>query len=167
MMPSLHPVFHILLWIGTLTASAKLKFIPPGGTKVPITLQTLVIHLLSYYEPPLIAIAVIAIYVGLITLLNLPLGASVVRKVTYGYLVGFIFAVAVSSTLLHSSTFTIGDNLLLKQFGVFILADAIILLCGASWYYLQTGAGLKHSVYPFLIGDLVKCLAALFITTVL
>lgn len=165
-MLSLHPIFSILLWIGTLTASAKLKFIPPGGTMVPITLQTLVIHLLSYYEPPLIATTVIAIYVGLITLLSVPLGTSV-GKNTYGYLIGFIFAVAMSSTLLHSSTFIFSDNLLLKQLGVFVLADTVILLCGASFYYSRTGVGLQHSVYPFLIGDLVKCLAALFITTVL
>lgn len=165
-MLSFHPLFSILFWIGILTASAKFKFIPFGGTTVPITLQTLVIHLLSYYELPLVAITAITSYVGFITLLHIPLGASV-GKNTYGYLFGFTFAITISSILLHSSIFTFGNNLLLKRFGVFILADATILVCGASFYYFRTGIGFQHSVYPFLIGDLVKCLTALFVTAIL
>ena len=162
---SLHSFFSILLWIRTLTASTKFNYIPLGGTTVPITLQTLIPHLLSYNKPPLVAIISIAIYVGLFILLHAPLGASE-GKNTYGYLIGFIFAVTMSTILLHSSVFAFGDKLLLKRFEVFILADAMILLCGASVYYFQTGFGLQRSAYPFLTGDLVKCSIALFLTAV-
>ncbi len=65
-MITLTMVLHTLFWIFLITISARLSFLQPGGTKVPITGQTLMINMLAYYEEPLKAFIIITIYVILV-----------------------------------------------------------------------------------------------------
>jgi hypothetical protein len=38
---------------------------------------------------------------------------------------------------------------------------------GATVYWYDTGTGPEHSIYPFVIGDVIKIAAAVIITTVI
>jgi biotin transporter BioY len=166
-MITLATILHTLFWILLITISARLSFLPPGGTKVPITGQTLVINLLAYYEDPFKAFMTITIYVILV-LIGVPFGARKAKH-TQGYLVGFIISVSLLSYLFHlqdnhHSTFFI--SLLLQKLGTFFLGEIIVIFFGATVYWYYTGSGPEQSIYPFVIGDIIKIIAAIAITTV-
>jgi biotin transporter BioY len=69
----LHPVLWVLVGLSVLIASSKLKITLPYTT-VPITAQTLIIHLLSFYFRVPSAIIAVFFLVGVV--IGLPFGAS-------------------------------------------------------------------------------------------
>jgi len=140
--------FALLALIG----SSKLSVMPPGTT-VPITAQTLVIHLLAWYVNDAVLVAM----AFLLLTFFLPIGARG-AKFTKGYVVGFVVAEIVMKYLFGLLRLT--EDWTYAVMLIFGCGDIIILSLGASWYYKVTGRGLSASVWPFVRGDVVKLIIA-------
>lgn len=87
-------------------------------------------------------------------------GLDVAQLPTLGYLIGFIISSAIVGTLASRG----GTRKSLSTLAAFILGSAIIYLVGASWlaHVLDWNAStaFANGVRPFLIGDVIKALAA-------
>jgi biotin transporter BioY len=114
------------------------------------------------------AMTIISIYVILV-LAHVPCGAKH-SKHTQGYLFGFILSVMLSTFLLHCTDYH-GQptffNSFVQQVGIYFLANTVILIAGAMFYWHKTGFGPEHSVYPFVIGGAIKIVVAAAITSIL
>ncbi len=153
--------------VGVLVASARISvpFYP-----VPITMQTLAVLLVGGLLGPRLGVAAVTSYIALglagAPVFSSPLGLA---GPTGGYLVGFIPA-AYLMGLAGRRGWTKSTG----RFGVFsrvallvggaLVAEAAIYALGLPWLAFTTvkGAGTAVSVglVPFLLGDLVKTVAA-------
>ncbi|MBU4376112.1 MAG: biotin transporter BioY, partial [Candidatus Omnitrophica bacterium] len=83
---------------------------------------------------------------------------------TGGYLFGFICAAYVIGYFTESGVFE------KKSFSIFlamITGLVVVYLCGIAWLKLLLGANLKSALvmglYPFLLGEVIKVIAASYI----
>ncbi|MFA5396748.1 MAG: biotin transporter BioY [Methanomicrobiales archaeon] len=134
--------------------------IPP----VPVTLQTFFV-LLAAVVMGRSAVLPVSVYLLLGTL-NMPVfhnglaGIGVLLGPTGGYLIGFIPAVLVAGLAYEQ------DNRIIKAGGI-VAATLTIYLFGIAWMSYSTGMALAQAVVlglvPFIVGDLLKGIAAFMI----
>ncbi len=156
-----------------LTAQLTVPFWP-----VPLTAQTLAVLLIGTALGPVRGAGALALYV-LVGVLGLPVFAggahgSLLALTSGGYLVGFVVAAALVGWLARRAW----DRRLTGMLVAFLAGTATIYAVGLPWLYLSLqhlGAGVWHGamgfdtllgatlgagLMPFLLGDLVKAIAA-------
>lgn len=154
-------IFVILTTLGAFVR------IPLPFTPVPITLQTLFVLLcaaslgnrwgafaqLSYI---FLGIVGIPIFTGAGS------GLLYLFGPTGGYLFGFVLSAIFTGKFIRYA-----NGGFFSLFGLFCLADFIILACGVIWLKLLLGYPwirlLSIGFMPFFIGDLLKVIAATFV----
>ncbi|WP_457553728.1 biotin transporter BioY [Desulfobacula sp.] len=134
---------------------------------VPIVLQNMFVLLAGIILGPVWGLACVAIYL-LIGLAGLPVfanGTSGIGKLfgpTGGYLLGYLPAVFITAS--------ISKGLGKKMFSdiiAMVIGSGIVYAAGVPWLKIVTAMtyekALVVGMYPFLIGDLLKIIAAAFI----
>lgn len=158
----------IALAVALIAVSAWVT-IPIGP--IPLTLQMFAITLAILVLAPKQAIAAIACYL-LLGAIGVPVfsgmrgGIGVLAGPTGGFLIGYLFGVALASVVLALFRRRGFDNL-----AVSILAGVIFTLvaylCGWAQYMIVAHVGAAASfavtVAPFIVVDLVKIVAAAFV----
>jgi len=140
-----------------LLAQMKL-FIP--GNPIPLTGQVFAVLLAGVVLGSRFGALSQGLYVGL-GLAGVPWLAGITGMFTLGYLVGFVIAAAVIGWAVerYAETRNFRNLLALMMVGV-----GIIYALGALWFGYMTGYGvgtvLAMAVVPFVIGDVVKAIAA-------
>ena len=130
--------------------------IPVPGISVPVTLQTLALHLNAGHLHPQVSIAVISIYVFGGMILQIPWFAAPPTAKTSGYLLAFVWLTIVESVLklpgFWASVAFCGA------------CDFLLLVQGAVVYRLLQPTGqetpIQKLIVPFIMPDLVKCILA-------
>jgi len=159
-------IIGVLVFV-MLTSLGAFVRIPLPFTPVPITLQTFFVLLsgaflgsslggitqLSYI---ILGISGLPIFTGAGSGLFYLLGP------TAGYLFGFIFASFFAGRFLKYS-----QSNLLFTFGIFCLADLILLACGTIWLKFLFGYPFTKLLFigfiPFIPGDLLKAGVAAYL----
>ena len=152
-------LFVALIAIGAFIA------IPIGP--VPIVLQNMFVLLSAIILGPRWGLACIGIYL-LIGLAGLPVfagGTSGVGKLfgpTGGYLLGYLPAVFVTASISKALGKKISYDII-----AMVIGSLIIYAAGVPWLKIVTSMtytkALAVGMYPFLIGDVLKIIAAAFI----
>ena len=155
--------------LAALTAVGAYIAIPIGP--VPIVLQNLFVYLMGLLLGFRWGLAGIGAYllagaVGLPVFAGGKGGLGHLIGPTGGYLIGYVPAVAVIGLITEKTKGKLVFGLL-----ALILATAVVYICGVSWLSIVTNMTVAKSLVvgmvPFLPGDLVKIIAALFITRAL
>jgi biotin transport system substrate-specific component len=157
-------VRDVLLTLGAAGAvglAAQIA-IPVPGSPVPITGQTFAVLLAGATLGAARGAAGMLIYV-LAGVLGVPwfaAGASGWPSATAGYLVGFVFAAALSGQLAALGA----DRRPSHTIALMAAGNALIYLIGVPWLAFSTGIDLAAAVgsglVPYLIGDVLKTLFA-------
>lgn len=159
------------VFVGTAltAAAAQVAFYLPGNP-VPITGQTFGVLVVGAALGPVRAAASMLLYV-LLSVVGLPLlapnasgshttGSAVLHLPTFGYLIGFVVAAALLGLAARRGL----DRLPWWTLISFAVGSATIYLFGATWLaldlHLSARTALHLGVTPFLIGDVVKAVAA-------
>ena len=154
-----------LIVIGSLFVAALAQVeIPLPFTPVPITGQTFGVLLISAALGSKRGAMALALYlvegaIGLPFFAGGAHGLSVVIGATGGYLIGFIGAAYVIGQLAERGLERIANT----SFIPFLVGTVIIYACGVAWLAVVLGSFSKAitlGLIPFLIGDLIKLLAA-------
>ncbi len=156
-------VFVAFISIGAFIA------IPIGP--VPIVLQNMFVLLAALLLGPVWGLACIGVYL-LIGLAGLPVfsqGGSGLGKLlgpTGGYLLGYIPCVAATAAL--SRVF---DKKLPTDIFAMVVGSLIVYAAGVPWLKVATGMSFEKALalgmFPFIIGDLIKIVAAAFLAKAL
>ncbi len=157
----------IALFAALISVSSYIS-IPLPFSPVPITLQTLVILLCGLLLSVKFAVASVSLWVlmgavGLPVFANGKAGIGIVFGPTGGYIIGFIFAAGIIALLRGSNAnpirfaiaAVVGNFLVIYPFGVI----GLMLIAK-----LPLGAAVANGVLPFIIGDIVKLVAAVSIS---
>lgn len=152
-------LFVALIAIGAFIA------IPIGP--VPIVLQNMFVLLAAIILGPIWGITCIAIYL-LIGLVGLPVfagGTSGIGKLfgpTGGYLLGYLPAVFVTAGISKGLGKKMSSDIIAMMVG-----SLIVYAAGVPWLKVVTAMSFEKALavgmYPFLIGDILKIIAAAFI----
>lgn len=161
---SVKPVVYSALFIALISVGAFIA-IPVGP--VPIVLQNMFVLLAGLILPPAWAASCVAVYL-LMGFAGLPVfagGTSGIGKVfgpTGGYLLAYLpaaFTVSVISGRVEKS--------MVRDVAAIIAGMALIYALGVPWLKwvlaLSWGKTLAVGVYPFLVGAVIKMVAALLI----
>lgn len=161
---SVKPVVYSALFIALISIGAVIA-IPVGP--VPIVLQNMFVLLAGLILPPAWAAGCVAVYL-LMGFAGLPVfagGTSGIGKVfgpTGGYLLSYLPAAFL--TALISGT---AEKRMLRDCGATIAGMAVIYLCGVPWLKwvlaVSWGKALAVGMYPFLVGAVLKMVAAVMI----
>jgi biotin transport system substrate-specific component len=156
-------LFVALIAVGAFIA------IPVGP--VPIVLQNMFVLLAALILGPAWGVACIGIYL-LIGLLGLPVfskgGAGIGHLFgpTGGYLLGYIPAVLATAVISKG----LGRKLTGDLFAM-VIGSLIVYAAGVPWLKIATGMtyqkALAVGMFPFIVGDAVKIIAAAFIARAL
>ncbi len=148
-----------------LIAMGAFIAIPVGP--VPIVLQNMFVLLAAIILGPAWGIACISIYL-LIGLAGLPVfagGTSGIGKLfgpTGGYLIGYLPCVFVTAVISKKA----GKNIF-SDITAMVIGSLIVYAAGVPWLKFVTSMtyakALTVGMYPFLIGDALKIIAAAFI----
>ena len=148
-----------------LIAVGAFIIIPIGP--VPIVLQNMFVLLAAIILGPVWGISCLTIYL-LIGLAGFPVfagGTSGIGKImgpTGGYLLGYLPCVLVTAWTSKILGSKIGTDILAMLVGSLIVYGA-----GVSWLATVSGMGFQKALvvgmYPFIIGDIIKIVAAAFI----
>ena len=146
-----------------LTAGAAQLFIPLWP--VPITMQTLAVLLVGSTLGAARGAASMGLYL-LLGLVGLPVysegasGAAVLFGPTGGYIVGFVFAAALTGWLAQRNW----DKKFLGAALSFLAGTVVIFAFGLVWLSLALSANLEQTLswglYPFILGGIVKAAIA-------
>lgn len=152
-------LFVALIAIGAFIA------IPMGP--VPIVLQNMFVLLAGIILGPVWGLACVAVYL-LIGLAGLPVfagGTSGIGKLfgpTGGYLLGYLPAVFITAFLSKKLGKKLSSDLVAMFAGTLIIYAA-----GVPWLKMVTGMTIEKAIFagmvPFLIGDILKIIAAAYI----
>jgi biotin transport system substrate-specific component len=143
---------------------AQVSFRLPNNP-VPVTGQTFGVLLSAAAVGPVRGLAgqllyVVLGWIGLPVFADGTHGWSVIHGATGGYLVGFLFATALIGWQARHGVDRRFDTLA----GSFLLATALIYLPGVWWLahvaHLSYTAAIAAGAAPFILGDLLKALAA-------
>lgn len=155
-----------------LTALSAYVAVWIPGTQVPVTLQTMVVILAGALIGPRLGAASQATYLAA-GMLGAPVfsgGAAGIGWLfgpTGGYLLAFPAAAAVAGALAGRAAVSGGRLGATVRLGLALLAGSLVILAGGTAQLaILTGdpaAAVALGVVPFLIGDVVKLLAALVI----
>lgn len=147
-----------------LTGLGAFVRIPLPFTPVPLTLQTLFVLLSGAMLGARLGAFTQALY-ALLGVMGVPLfagagvGAVYLFGPTGGYVFGFVLASFVIGAFLRKR-----QGNFLSTVSVMLLADALLLLCGALWLKVFTGMSLSQAfwagVAPFIAGDIIKAFVA-------
>ena len=152
-------VFGALLIAVLAQVKISLPFTP-----VPLTGQTFAVLLVGAALGSKRGITSMLLYIGL-GALGLPVfagGASgwmYLSGPTLGYLVGFVIAVYIIGLLAERGMERSVQTSILP----FLIGTVIIYVCGVTWLAIMLGSlskALAAGLFPFLIGDGIKLLAA-------
>jgi len=160
-------IFMILASVAFMAAMANIQ-IPLWP--VPITMQTFGIFLIAFFfgsRKGLIAITayVLAGLVGFGVFAGYKSGAAVIIGPTGGYVIGFLFMVIFIGLMIEKGYGRTRKSILLCM----LVGEIILYAFGLTglWFYLEKVSGnvsllevLKKGLFPFLIGDTLKALAA-------
>ncbi len=148
-----------------LTAIGAFISIPIGP--VPIVLQNMFVLLSAIILGPRWGLASVGIYL-LIGLAGLPVfagGTCGIGKLfgpTGGYLLGYLPAVFVTASISKTLGKKISSDII-----AMVIGSLIIYAAGVPWLKIVTSMtyskALAVGMYPFLIGDMLKIIAAVFI----
>ena len=156
-------LFVALIAVGALIA------IPIGP--VPIVLQNMFVLLAAIILGPIWGLTCVTIYL-LIGLAGLPVfagGTSGIGKLfgpTGGDLLGYLPCVFATALISNLSSKALGGKLSADILAM-LVGSLIVYAAGVSWLSTVTGMSLHKALmvgmYPFLIGDVVKIVAAAFL----
>ncbi len=163
-----------LAWAGTLALAGSLLVaglaqisIHLAFTPVPITGQTLGVLLVGASLGPMLGGISMLLYlaegaIGLPFFAGGHHGASFLRlgAATGGYLWGFVLAAALVGWLARRGW----DRSIRSAIGAMFLGEVVIYAAGVPWLvsaiHVPLEKGLEFGLYPFVIGDTLKLLAA-------
>lgn len=133
---------------------------------VPITAQTLVINMIALLLKPKKAGITVGIWM-LLGIVGLPVfsggngGFGVLAGATGGYIVGYLLAAIVMSLIKGVK------NKIIRSTAAVFAGIAIIYAVGIPWMKvvmnLDWRAAIVTGMIPFLAGDIIKCLASVYI----
>ena len=145
---------------GLVAIAAQISFSLPF-TPVPITGQTFAVVLVGASLGTIRGLASLLLYLWL-GVAGAPIyadhdhGWSVVTSASGGYIVGFVFAAAVTGFLAERRW----DRRLSSSIGSMLTGNVIIYLVGLPWLAVVLGTNLERTfelgLYPFVAGDLFK-----------
>jgi biotin transport system substrate-specific component len=149
-----------------MTALGAQVRIPLPFTPVPITLQTLFVHLAGATLGPALGPLSQSVYL-MVGAAGLPVFAGggsglayLLQGATSGYLIGFVMAPALVGWLIRRRE----DPGILWILGSLAAGSFVIYACGVSWLawslHLSPGSAIAKGMVPFLAGDVVKTCAA-------
>ena len=146
-----------------LSLASQVAFILPW-THVMVTFQTLAIFLLGVTLGPKKAAISVMLYLaeGALGLPVFPLaqsGLATLMGPKAGYYLAFIAAALISGTAKK-------EDSVLKLSLTFLAANASIFALGLLWlsFFIEMPYLLAFGLYPFIVGDLLKLLAAVALT---
>jgi biotin transport system substrate-specific component len=158
---SVYEITRIAVFVALISVSGYIAF-PLPFTPVLVTAQTLVLMLAALVLKPKQMLATVAIYILLGTI-GLPVfsggrgGLSILVGPTGGFIIAFLVAAPLVSYLK-------GDKLWRYLLVTLFVGTPLILLGGTIYYSITTGSsilsGLMVCVVPFIIGDVLKAIAA-------
>jgi len=158
-------VRHLALVLGgsLLVAGLAQVRIPLPFTPVPITGQTFAVLLVGAALGSRLGALSLGLYL-LEGVAGLPVfaggagGAAAMLGPTGGYLAGFLAAAYLVGLLAERG----GDRRLRTALPIFLAGEAIIYLFGVPWlgFFIGFQRAVAAGLYPFLIGDAVKLVAA-------
>ena len=152
------------LFVALIAAGAFLA-IPIGP--VPIVLQNMFVLLAGVILGPRWGLASVGIYLligacGLPVFANGKAGIGVIFGPTGGYLLGYLPAVFVTGFMAKK-----GKNKFISDIIALIAGSIIVYAAGVPWLKIVTNMAWSKSLalgmYPFIIGDILKIIAAAFI----
>ncbi len=145
--------------------SAQIAFYLPWNSAVPVTLQTFAVVLAAGALGSLRGAAAMALY-ALLGGIGLPWfahGSSGWGGAAFGYILGFIVAAFIVGKLAENGA----TRNFWRAAGLMILGNVIIYAIGATWLkfnldvpWFGEASAWAYGVKDFLIGDLIKILAA-------
>lgn len=160
----------VLICAGTALVSIAAQVEVPLWP-VPITGQTLAVLLVGSSLGALRGTLSIALY-AVLGIVGLPIfsgagsGMSVVLGPTGGYIIGFVFAAALTGWIAQRSW----DRKILRSILGFLGGTVITFAIGLPWLAFTLGLNLQQTLegglYPFIVGGIVKMLLAAGIITV-
>ncbi|WP_100444555.1 biotin transporter BioY [Glycomyces xiaoerkulensis] len=143
-------------------ASAQVAITIPQISPVPFVLTTFTVLLLGAAYGPLRAGLTLALYLvaGMAGVPWFTDGGSGVGFPSFGYIIGFLAASVLVGWLAGRGA----DRTFLNTVGLMVVANLVIYAFGAPYLAWSTGMDsattIEQGVVPFVIGDLVKLLAA-------
>ncbi len=133
---------------------------------VPITAQTLVINMIALLLKPKKAGITVAVWL-LLGLVGLPVfsggkgGFGVLAGATGGYIIGYLVSVILVSLLKGNK------NKIIRNTGSVLIGIPIIYAIGVPWLKVVLNLGwpaaFTTGLLPFLAGDIIKCIASVYI----
>lgn len=151
-----------------LTALGAFVRIPLPFTPVPITLQTFFVLLSGAFLGDRLGVFTQLSYI-LLGVLGVPLFSGLGSGFLYlfGPTAGYLFGFVLASLFLGRFLQQYNRHNLLFVFGLFCLADLLLLCCGTFWLKILFGYSFKKSLFvgfiPFIPGDLLKIGAAVLV----
>lgn len=153
--------------LAALTGILGYVIIPLPFSPVPITGQTLAIMLIGLVLSPFMSFMSVAIFL-LLGIIGIPVfsggqaGIGVLIGPKGGYLIGFLIGAVVISLIRKNS-----NNFIRMAISSLIGGVLIVYLMGVPWLAYITGMNIKKALLvgalPFIPGDLLKMVVALFI----
>ena len=157
-----------------LTAICSFISIPLGFTPIPVNLGTLAVFLAGgilgkKYGTISLVVYVLLGAVGVPVFSGFRGGFSVLMGPTGGYIIGYIAAAFLVGLILDAAFHRqSGSHRAVREMALCIAAMivglAVCYALGTAWFMFSTGTGLGASltacVFPFLLGDAIKILAA-------
>lgn len=157
-------LFQIGLFTAITALAAQIR-IPLPGTPVPVTLQSMAVILagayLGSFRGALSQVFLIALGALGFMVFSLPVPGSVVLLgPTGGYILGFVFAAFIAGKILERNR----KLSFLKLNLLLFVASLFIFVPGVIWLSVFTGKNLwialQLGFFPFIVGDILKTLAA-------
>jgi len=160
-----------VLLFAVLTGISAAVAVPLPGTPVPVTLQTMIVSLAGVLLGPMLGAAsqiayVMAGAIGAPVFSGGAFGIGHLMGPTGGYILAFPVAAAVTGRLAGDipSKWTVGH---IARLGLAIFLGTVVIFAGgAAQLALLTGdvgGAIELGVLPFIIGDIVKVVAALVV----
>ncbi|MCD7980879.1 MAG: biotin transporter BioY [Clostridiales bacterium] len=133
---------------------------------VPITAQTLVINMIALLLKPRKAGITVTVWI-LLGLVGLPVfsggkgGFGVLAGATGGYIIGYLVAAILISLLKGNK------NKIIRNTGSVLIGIPIIYAIGVPWLKVVLNLGwpaaFTTGLLPFIAGDIIKCIASVYI----
>lgn len=154
------------LLVAILCVSSYIN-IPLPISPVPITAQLLVVYLIALLLRPKQAVLTVVVWL-LLGVIGLPVfsggrgGFGILAGPTGGYAIGYVILAGVVSYLCKKCKKEYEKFLILIVVGILLL-----YMIGVPWMKLTTGIGIQAAwltgALPYLPGDVLKAVAALFL----
>lgn len=157
----------LVIGFALLTAVTAQIRLPLPGTPIAITGQTFGVLLAGAVLGARAGGASMVLYVGL-GAMGLPFfaggegGWSYATGASFGYLLGFVVAASLVGRLAEQRR----DRTITTAIPAFIVGSAAVYTLGVTWLWATVdsiptlGDALRAGVYPFVVGDVIKAVAA-------